>query len=344
MKKTLLMLAFLFSGMALMAQSEEENLNKWIDTYSNLNSAKNWQEMISNFDQCVKEVPNWNFAHYYKGVAEYNTNNYLVATAELTLFINSNPEDGAALQKAYMFRILSYNKQNLSDQAIADCDKLLALDANNKEALLEKANAYMAKKDYANYIEALKDVVALDANNVDAYKNIAAAYAISLDWANAVDYYNKAIAADPTQASLYESRAYANYSLKTAESLQNALNDFNKAEELGIKTEKLYMSRATLYGAMDNYQAAAKDYNTYITLVPDDIYAYYYRGNSYFKLKKYKECISDMDKVIASDKIRKAVKLQSLQRRGACKKELKDMKGAQADMELIKQLKATPGD
>lgn len=135
MKKVILTLAFMFAGLTSFAQSEEENLNKWIDTYSNLNANKNWQEMISSFNQCMSEVPNWNFAYYYKGIAEYQTNNYAGAVSDLTQFINSNPEDKEALQQAYLFRAFSYNKQGLYNQAIKDADVLLQFSPQNKEAL-----------------------------------------------------------------------------------------------------------------------------------------------------------------------------------------------------------------
>lgn len=339
MKKIILTLALILSSAVMFAQSEEETLNKWIDTYSNLNANKNWQEMISSFDQCRSELPNWNFAYYYKGVAEFQVDNYQGAVSDLTSFISSSPEDKDALQKALMFRVLSFNKLGYSKQAIDDANTLVSMNANNKEALLEKANAYMALKEYSNYIEVLKQVLNLDNNNADISKNIAAAYAIGQDWANAITYYSKAIEINPNEATYYEDRAFANYSLKTPEGYQNALNDYIKAEELGVKTAKLYQYRATIYGMLNNFEQAITDYNSYLTLNADDINIIYQRGNAYFKLKKYTEAISDMDKVVDSDKAQKNMKIQALQRRGASKQALKDVKGAQADMEMIKQLK-----
>lgn len=323
----------------IFAQSEEETLNKWIDTYSNLNANKNWQEMITSFNQCISELPDWKFAYYYKGVAEFQTDNYQGAVADLTNFISSNPEDKDALQKAIMFRVLAFNKLGYSKQAIEDANTLLTMNANNKEALLEKANAYMALKEYSNYIETLKQVLNLEPNNADVCKNIAAAYAIGQDWANSITYYTKAIEINPNEASFYEDRAFANYSMKTPEGLQNALADYTKAEELGIKTAKLYQYRATINGMLNNFEKAIEDYNSYLSINADDINIIYQRGNAYFKLKKYTETIADMDKVIDNDNVQKNMKIQALQRRGASKQALKDVKGAQADMELIKQLK-----
>ncbi len=341
MKKIFLTLALILSSTIMFAQSEEEILNKWIDTYSNLNANKNWQEMISSFNQCISEVPNWNFAHYYKGVAEYQVNNYQGAVADLTTFINSNPEDKDALQKAYMFRILSYNKQGYSKQAIEDANTLLNMNPNDKEALLEKANAYQNLKEYANYIDVLKQVLSLEANNASICENIAAAYAIGEDWANAITYYTKAIEINPNEATYYEDRAFANYSLKTPEGYQNALNDYTKAEELGVKTTKLYQYRATINGNLGNFEQVLADCDSYLSISPEDINIIYQRGNAYFKLKKYKETIADMDKVIDNESTAKNMKIQALQRRGASKQALKDVNGAKADMEMIKKLKAT---
>ncbi|MBR1770306.1 MAG: hypothetical protein IJ748_07620, partial [Bacteroidales bacterium] len=154
-----------------------------------------------------------------------------------------------------------------------------------------------------------------------------------------IDYYTKAISLNPNEASYYEVRAFANYSLKTPEGLQNALNDYSKAEELGLKTAKLYNFRANINKSLNKLDDAVKDFNSYLELTPEDINGIYQRGDCYYKLKKYKEAISDMDKVIDSEKSSKSMKINALSRRGASKKELKDMKGAQADMELIKKLK-----
>ena len=59
MKKTILSLVLIFSSIVLFAQSEQENTNKWIDSYTNWNNSKDWSSMISNFDACIKEIPNW---------------------------------------------------------------------------------------------------------------------------------------------------------------------------------------------------------------------------------------------------------------------------------------------
>ncbi|MCF0210326.1 MAG: tetratricopeptide repeat protein [Bacteroidales bacterium] len=336
MKKTILTLALVFSGVTLFAQSAEETLNKWISTYSQLNTEKNWDGMIQNFDQCRTESPDWAFAFYYKGLAEYNKNNYQASVAAFTEFIGKNSEDKTIVNKAYMFRAQGFNKQGLYQQAIQDCDELLKFDANDKEAMLEKANAHMGMKDYTNYIADLQGVLTVTPNDAELLKNIANAYGMQKNWAGVVEYTTKAIAINPNEASFYDlrGRSYCSLQPAGAENFQNALNDFNKAEELGIKTSQLYNYRAKVNKALNNLDGAIVDYSKLLELNPQDMATLYQRATTYLKLAKYKEAMADADKIIEAD----AQNVKALKVRANCKSKLGDAKGAQADAALIKEI------
>ena len=88
MKKTIsaLCLALFSWGAFAQNNSEAENTNKWIDTYSTLNQAKDWNGMLAKMSECRAEVPNWEFADYYEGIANYNLKNYQKAVEALSAF------------------------------------------------------------------------------------------------------------------------------------------------------------------------------------------------------------------------------------------------------------------
>lgn len=334
MKKTILSLVLIFSSIALFAQSEEEILNKWINTYNELSTSKNWDGMISNFDQCHQEVPNWDFAYYYKGFAEFNKQNYENAIKDLSTFASKTD----TLNVVNMMIAQSYNNLNQPENALAALDKFLAKEPNSVAGYQEKANAHMQMKDYANYISDLQKVAELEPNNESAYANIASAYGLQQNFQGVIDNLTKAIAINPNQAQYYQDRAFANYSLKTPENIQAALVDYDKAEELGVKDAALYNRKYVCHSMLKDYQGALDDCNKLLAIDPEDLNNIYYRGDANYKLKNYKEAIPDLDKVIASDKVQKTRKIQALQRRGASKQALKDLKGAQADAAMIKQL------
>ena len=89
---------------------------------------------------------------------------------------------------------------------------------------------------------------------------------------------------------------------------------------------------------LKDYKGAIEDCNKLLEINPEDMTVTYYRGDANYKLQQFKEAIPDLDKVIASDKVDNRVKINALNRRGACKQKLNDLKGAQADMEMIKKL------
>ena len=334
MKKIIFSLALLVSSITLFAQSEEENIAKWINTYHELNSAKNWSEMIGNFDACIKEVPSWYFAYYYKGMAEYNQQNYEGAVADLKNFVSKSD----SIPAAYMFLAQSYNALNKPQEALEVLNTYISKVSDDKNAYVEKSNAHMLLQDYNAYIEDLKQVTVLDPKNDAAYKNIASVYGMQKNWQGVIDNLTKAIEISPDNADYYFDRASAEYSIKTSESVKVALEDFNKAEQLGMKDAKLYNYRYACHSMLKDYKGAIEDCNKLLEINPEDMMVTYYRGDANYKLQQYKEAIVDLDKVIASDTVKNTVKINALNRRGACKQQLKDLKGAQADAEMIKKL------
>ena len=115
---------------------------------------------------------------------------------------------------------------------------------NEVAVMLSKAQARMINKDYANYIADLTAVLAIDTKNIEALSNRAAVYAIQKDWNAVITDLTSAIALQE-KPEFYYDRGFAQYSLKTPESLAAEIADFTKAEQLGMQTEKLYQSKAT---------------------------------------------------------------------------------------------------
>lgn len=332
MKKTLLTLVLMVFSVALFAQSEEENTNKWIETYQQLQTNKDWNGMITNFNTCIGEVPSWNWAYYYKGLAEYNTDNYQDAVTDLSTFISKID----SLAPAYMFRANSYMKLNQANEAIKDYDKFLSMTPNNVDALMGKANAHVMLKDYDSYVNDLTQVITVDPKNIDAYKNRASVYGMKKDWANAINDYTQIINIKP-DAETYLSRAYANYATQTAESFKNAVEDYTKAEELGAKSEQLYIARSVCNKALKNYANEIKDYDNLVTLNPNaDVY--YKRAMANYNLKQYKSAIADLNKYIPNH----AKDVNAYILRYTCENQIKDVKAAQADLAKISALQGKP--
>jgi len=334
MKKTILTLSLVFSSLVLFAQSEEEILNKWITTYNELSTAKNYDAMISNFEACRSEVPTWDMAYYYKGMAEFNKQNYSQALKDLATFTQTNQ----SMNAAYFMMGKSCNALSQPGDALTYLATYISKEPNDKNGYMEQATSHLALGQYGEYIEDLKKVTSIDGTDKTAYKNMASAYALQKDYNSAITTYDKAIELDPSNADLYYERATCKVSLKTPESITAALLDFNKSEELGLKDAKLYNYKYMCCNALKDNQGAIDACTKILEIDPNDLRTLYNRGTKYYNLKNYKEAMNDMDKIISNEKVDDKTKLKALQLRYMCKKTLKDVKGANADLELINKM------
>ncbi|MEE1302738.1 MAG: tetratricopeptide repeat protein, partial [Bacteroidales bacterium] len=100
------------------------------------------------------------------------------------------------------------------------------------------------------------------------------------------------------KAALYYDRGFANYSMKTPESLQAAVSDFTKAEEKGMNTEQLFNSRAVCNKALKNFAQEAQDYTKLLEINANNEKYYYNRGVALFKADKFQEALADFSKAI----------------------------------------------
>ena len=293
MKKTITTFFMLLCTFFAFAQDEAVNTNKWIETYEGLNASKDWNSMLSQAATCKAEVPNWEFVHYYEGLANFNLKNYQNAINSFNQFIEKN----TATPAAYLYRANSYLEIKEADFAIRDYDTYLQTNPNDVSVMLNKAQARMIKKDFANYIADLTAVLAIEPMNVAALSNRASAYAMQKNWQAVVADLTSALAIEQ-KADFYYDRGFANYSMKTAESLQAAVADFAQAESLGMKSEKLFNSSATCNKALKNFEQEAADYTKLIELNANNEKYYYNRGVALFKANKFQEALADFSKAI----------------------------------------------
>jgi tetratricopeptide (TPR) repeat protein len=89
-----------------------------------------------------------------------------------------------------------------------------------------------------------------------------------------------------------------------------------------------YVNRGVINVAMENFQAAAKDYNRAIELDPDVAEAYLNRGNLWFIAHRYSEAIADYDHAL---KLGFAQPYVALLNRGMVRETVGQLKMAQAD-------------
>ncbi|NOR45353.1 MAG: tetratricopeptide repeat protein [Candidatus Delongbacteria bacterium] len=82
---------------------------------------------------------------------------------------------------------------------------------------------------------------------------------------------------------------------------ETAIEDFNKAEEIGFNKPDLYKNRGYVYDVLWDYEASLQDYKKLIELEPDSTFGYWKAAGSLMQLEKYDESLPYLDKVIELD-------------------------------------------
>jgi tetratricopeptide (TPR) repeat protein len=149
----------------------------------------------------------------------------------------------------------------------------------------------------------------------------------------AIKYYTRVINLDPQFSSAYFNRGSAKAKLKQ---YRGALQDYNKALELGSKTcSGAYSSRGNVRIELKQYRGAIQDYDIAIELDSKDATNYNNRGFAKHNLQKNKEAIEDYTKAIAL----KPDFALTYNNRGEAYEKIGKHKEAQADFAEYKRLK-----
>lgn len=146
---------------------------------------------------------------------------------------------------------------------------------------------------FKSYESALK----ADPMSAAVYANLGSIHGQKGNKQAAIDYLNKGLQIEPENADIYLTRAkvYENLGKKDL-----AAKDLNQI--LTFAPDNIYARTglANLKKNSGDLEGALKDYNTLISEKPESL-LYSGRGDVYFKLKKNKEALADVNKAISID-------------------------------------------
>jgi tetratricopeptide (TPR) repeat protein len=167
-------------------------------------------------------------------------------------------------------------------QAILEYSQAIALNPRYEQAFLSRALVHIELQQYRLALADLDRVIALNPNSKVAYKNRATLKTTRLnDDRGALADFDKAIDLDPNGASAYYGRGLLKQSILN--DYQGALADYNRAIALDPKNADAYNNRAILkQSVLNDTQGASADFDKAIALDPNLPQAYGARG-----LQKY---------------------------------------------------------
>jgi len=150
--------------------------------------------------------------------------------------------------------------------ALADYDAVLKTVPDHVASHYGRGKALWRTGDLVGAKVAFDKAVALGPDNVMALFN-RGYFRIELkDFAGAVEDFSRVIALDPN-VSAYVNRGNAYSQLKN---LENALSDYNAAQQLNPDHVSIYRGRGRVYQMRRNFDLARADYEQGLKLVPTD--------------------------------------------------------------------------
>lgn len=208
-----------------------------------------------------------------RATANNGANEQAISEVEkYTLKIKKDPTN----KENYLFRATARNQKGDYDGAIADYEKVITLDPENKSSYIRELASIYNNRGYDK--------------EIGVYMNQKVA-----DYEGAINDYTKAVEIDSSYQGAYINRANAK---KEKGDYEGAISDYTKAIEINSKNviAGVYASRANAKSQKNDFEGAVSDYSKAIELDSEIAEFYKNRAAAYNKLGKTKNAEQDIKK------------------------------------------------
>lgn len=173
------------------------------------------------------------------------------------------PRDRALLLST---RAGAYSMDGKTDQALADFDAAIALDATNAEARYGRGTMRLNAKDYRGAIDDFDAAITVRADYMPVFHNRGVAQEKLGRYTLAIADFSTAIALEPALSSAYNNRGVA---YRKAGNAKRALADFNQALALAPRSAQALANRGTAWLNLGRLAEAASDFRAALAIDPD---------------------------------------------------------------------------
>ena len=184
------------------------------------------------------------------------------------------------------------------DEAIAACDRAIALEPGHARALSTKGRALLAVGRAEDALVALQDALLRRPDYIEAlvYRGLVLNQLDRLD--DALGTFNLALQLAERHPDAHHGRGIVLY---RKDLLGDALSEFERAVAIEPRHADAENSRGNAYMELQDYAAALESYNRVLTLRPDDPDALNNRGNALAQMRRTMEAIDSFDTALRVD-------------------------------------------
>jgi len=322
MKKTLLLLTFLFCTCITYAQYDKQSF--FYRGRQALMDSK-YPEAINVFNLLIKTDSALYEAYLFRGIAKYNLNDFIGAQSDFSKALHINPvytpayhyrsithsrlakyeealkdlEEAMALRPGYpglyYSRAITYFLSQQFDNAVNDFNRFIRFEPKVPEAYLNRGTAHLYLKDTTKALEDYNTAILLNTFEPEGYIRRGRIFAMQEQTEKAMENLNEALRLDSANSFAYFNRALIRYNDKD---INGALGDLQKVLTLDPDNALTLYNRALIRSQIGDYNNALEDYEKVIEINPNNVLVYYNRAAVYIELQRYRQAIADYDKAI----------------------------------------------
>ncbi|MGJ4859156.1 tetratricopeptide repeat protein [Labrys sp. La1] len=214
------------------------------------------------------------------------------------------------------------------DEALADLNEALRLDAGNETAYVGRGNVHFWRGENDLALKDFGQAVKLDPRDANPQHGRGNVYFNQGRYEEAIKSYSEAIRINPKFFNAYSGRANVYAELKQTD---RAISDLSQALKLNPSYVNALVNRGNNYMIGKRFDEAIADYDRALALKPETILALSGRAGAYGMKKDYERSVADFTKALELD----PSYLNARYSRGQAYKELGKLDLAAADFRNI---------
>ena len=228
------------------------------DSYTNrginkLQSLRQFESAITDFDKAILINPNFALAYYYRGIAKGAIHKTQESIVDFTLAINLNPK----FSEAYINRGISKNSLGQHLAAITDYTRAIDLNPQFAEAFYSRGLAKRALQQYLAAISDYSQAIRFNPTHAQAYNNRGNAKSLLFQYESAILDFNQAIRLYPKLGIAYINRGSSKESLGQ---FKAAIEDYSIAININPQYAEAHIYRGNVYQKINLRNEAIVDY------------------------------------------------------------------------------------
>jgi tetratricopeptide (TPR) repeat protein len=233
---------------------------------------------------------------------------------------------------AYNIRGLGYADNGQYLRAIEDFNAALAIKPGYAEAIINKANVYVAIGQYEQALRDFNHALRLKPHFADNYYNRGILYLKMNSFDLAIDDFTMAIRIEPDMADAFNNRGVA-FRLKMQ--YEKAFANFNRALKINQNLAEAYYNRGIVYNIYKQYNLAIDDFTKALKIKPDYAAAYFNMGLALSAQGKFAEAINSYENTLRIQ----PNSIDALKNQGIMLKKMKRLAEANNQFKRILQIK-----